>query len=138
MPLDFHRRNAAERAIRTFKAHFLAIIAGVDRYFPSSLWDTLLSHTKLTLNLLRQATLAPDISAWEYYNGPINYDSTPFSPIGCKVTIHKKNGPRKTWYFRARDGFSIGLTLHHYCCHTVVDTTTKAVRISNTAKFYHS
>ena len=82
VPPDVHRHNAAERVIRTFKAHFLAILAGVDRAFPSSFWDTLLPQTKITLNLLRQATLAPEISALEYYNGPINYDATPFSPIG--------------------------------------------------------
>ena len=80
---------------------------------PRSLWDTVLPQTELTLNLLCQATLAPDISEWEYYNGPINYDATPFSPIGCKVAIYNKPGPRKTWDFRARDGFSIGSALHH-------------------------
>ena len=82
VPPDVHRRNAAERAIRTFKAEFLAIIAGLDRDFSSSLWDTLLTQTELTLNILLQVTLAPDISAWEYYNSPINYDATPFRPIG--------------------------------------------------------
>ena len=64
VPPDVHCRNAAERAIRTFKAHFLAILSDVGSYFPSSLWDTLLPQTELTLNLLRQATLAPDMSAW--------------------------------------------------------------------------
>ena len=108
MPPDVHFRNAAEHAIRTFKAHFLSILAGVNGAFPCSLWDTLLPQTKLTLNLLRQATLAPDMSPWEYYNGPINYDTTPFTPLGCKVVIHNKPRPHKTWYFRARDGFSIG------------------------------
>ena len=63
VPPDVHRHNAAERAIRTFKAHFLAILAGVDRAFPRSLWYTLLNQTELTLNLISQATLAPDISA---------------------------------------------------------------------------
>ena len=134
----FNRRNSAERTIRTFKVHFLTILVGIDRAFPSSLWYMLLPQTELTLNLLLQATLAPDISAWEYYNGPINYDTTPFSPIGCKVTIHNKTGPRKTWDFRAWDGFSIGSALHHYRFHTVVNTTTKSVRISNTVEFYHS
>ena len=81
VPPDVHRCNAAERAIRTFKAHFLEILSGVDRAFPSSLWDTLLPQTELTLDLLHQSTLATDISAWEYYNGPINYDAAPFSPI---------------------------------------------------------
>ena len=92
---DVHRRNAAEHAIRNFKAHFLAILAGVDSDFPSSLWDTLLTQTELTLNLLHQATLAPDMSPWEYYNGTINYDATPFSPIECFFAIQNKPGTRK-------------------------------------------
>ena len=37
VPLDVHRHNVAERAIQTFKAHFLAILAGFDRAFPISL-----------------------------------------------------------------------------------------------------
>ena len=31
VPPNLHRRNIAERAIRTFKAHFLEILAGVDQ-----------------------------------------------------------------------------------------------------------
>ena len=31
VPPDLHRRNAAERAIRRFKAHFLAILAALHR-----------------------------------------------------------------------------------------------------------
>ena len=72
VPPDVHRRNAAERAIRNFKAHFLAILVGFHSDLPSSLWDTLLPQTELTLNLILQATLAPDLSDWEYYNGTIN------------------------------------------------------------------
>ena len=34
VPPDKHRRNKAKRAIRTFKAHFLAILASVDPLFP--------------------------------------------------------------------------------------------------------
>ena len=138
VPPDVHRCNAAERAIRTFKAHFIAILEGIDSAFPISLWDTLLSQTKITLNLLRRATLAPDISAWGYYNILINYDVTTFIPIGCKVAIHNKPRTRKTWDFCACDGFSIGSALHHYFYHKVVDITTKAVHISNTVEFYHS
>ena len=37
VPPDIHRRNAAERAIRTFKAHCIAILAGVADNFPRSL-----------------------------------------------------------------------------------------------------
>jgi hypothetical protein len=63
VPPDMHHRNRAERAIRTFKDHFLAILAGVDAAFPPYLWDLLLPQAELTLNLLRQATLNPRISA---------------------------------------------------------------------------
>ena len=52
VPPKTHRRNAAERAIRTFKAHFLSILAGVAPYFPRNLWDLLLPEIELTLNLL--------------------------------------------------------------------------------------
>ena len=117
---------------------FLSILAGVDRDFPISLWDMILPQTKLTLNLLRQATLLTYMSAWEYYNSPINYDATLFIPIGCKVSIHNKPVPRKNWDFRASDEFGIGSDHHHYRCHKVLDTTTKAIRVRNTVNFYHS
>ena len=42
LPPNTHRINAAERAICTFKAHFLSIFAGVALYFPRNLWDLLL------------------------------------------------------------------------------------------------
>ncbi len=42
VPLGCHQRNAAEVAIRNFKAHFLSILAGVADDFPPSLWDRLL------------------------------------------------------------------------------------------------
>ena len=39
-PPNLHRVNVAERSIRTFKAHSLAILAGVDPNFPKYMWDT--------------------------------------------------------------------------------------------------
>jgi hypothetical protein len=55
--------NQMEHAICTFKDHFLAILAGVNLAFPPYPWDLLLPEAKLTLNLLQQATLNPQISA---------------------------------------------------------------------------
>ena len=59
VPPNTHQSNEAERAIRTFKAQFLSILAGVAPDFPRNLWDILLPQTELTLKLLRQATLDP-------------------------------------------------------------------------------
>ena len=42
VPPDVHRRNIAERAIHTFTAHFLSILAGIPPSFPNYLWDKLL------------------------------------------------------------------------------------------------
>ena len=53
VPPNVHRLNISERAIVTFKAHFLAILAGVDPNFTKYIWDNLLVQTELTINLLR-------------------------------------------------------------------------------------
>ena len=42
VPPGTHRRNAAEVAIRNFKAQFLSILAGTAQDFPPSLWYRLL------------------------------------------------------------------------------------------------
>ena len=65
VPPNLQRRNVSERAIRKFKAHFLEILAGVDPNFPKFMWDNLLVQTELTIDILRQATLNPSMSAWE-------------------------------------------------------------------------
>jgi hypothetical protein len=62
---DMHRRNQAKRMIQHFKNHFLSILVGVDSAFPPYLWDLLLPQAKLTVNLLRQATINLVISAWD-------------------------------------------------------------------------
>jgi len=47
-PAGMHRRNAAERAIRTFKNHFIAILWSTDPEFPLRLWDRLLPQALTT------------------------------------------------------------------------------------------
>ena len=73
VPPNAHRRNVAERSIRTFKANFLAIIAVVYPKSPKYMWDNLLVQTELTINLLRKATLNQSMSAWEYFTGAFDY-----------------------------------------------------------------
>ena len=85
IPPNIHCRNQAKRAIHTFKDHFLAILAGVDAAFPPYFWDLLLPQTKLTLNLLCQSTINPQISAWEFFQGPFDFNKKPLGPVGCRV-----------------------------------------------------
>ena len=85
-----HRQNTAKKAIRKFKAHFISILAGVADGFPRRHWNQLLPQAELSLNLLRQAKIKPELSAWTYMMGAFNYDATPLGPLGCPVMIHKK------------------------------------------------
>ena len=132
VPPNTHRSNAAERAIRTFKAHFISILAGVAPVFSRNLWDLLLPQTELTLNLLRQATLNPSRSAWSYFHGPFNYDATPIGLLGCNIIVHKKTGTKHLWEFRGAAGCNIGVALQHYRYHTILAKATQLAQVSDT------
>jgi hypothetical protein len=116
VPPDMHCRNWAEHAICTFKDHFLAILAGVDSAFPPYLWDLLLLQAKLTLNLLQQAILNPQISAWKFFQGPFDFNKKPLGPVGCCVLIHAKLAMCRSWDFHAKNGFYIGPALESCRC----------------------
>jgi hypothetical protein len=51
VPLDCHCCNIDERAIQTFKNHFISILSGVDDRFLLSLWCHLVQPVELTINL---------------------------------------------------------------------------------------
>jgi hypothetical protein len=46
-----HRLNHAERAIQTFKNHFIAVLYGADSGFPAKQWDRLIKQAVMTLNM---------------------------------------------------------------------------------------
>ena len=66
VPPGEHRRNIAERAIQTYKAHFISNLCGVHDTFPMHLWCRFLPQTELTVNLLRQSNVAPKVSAYAH------------------------------------------------------------------------
>jgi len=59
-----HRQNLAERAIQTYKNHFIAGLSSTDPSFPLILWDTLIPQANITLNLLRSSRINPKLSAY--------------------------------------------------------------------------
>jgi hypothetical protein len=88
VPPRCHRRNAAERAIRTFKEHFVAGLSSVDPAFPLHVWYRLLPQAEITLNLLRTSRLHPQLSAAAHFHGLVDYNKTDFAPPGCKIIAH--------------------------------------------------
>jgi hypothetical protein len=100
VPPRLHRRNAAERAIRTFKNHFIAGLCSVDKDFPLHLWDKLLPQAELTLNLLRGSRINPKLSAHAQLHGQFDFNRTPLAPPGIRVLVHIKPSERTTltWF----------------------------------------
>ena len=123
--------------MHTFKAKFLSTLAGIAPTFPKNLRDLLLPQTELILNLLRQSTLNPKILAWEYFQVPFDFKSTPLGPLGCPIMIHQKTCNRNSWDFRGKEGCSIGVSFDHYRCQRVIPQGIKSKKISDTVEFCH-
>ena len=60
------------------------------------------------------------MSAWEFFQGPFDFNKTPLGPVGCRVLIHAKTTTRLSWDFRAKQGFYIGPALDSYRCFKLV------------------
>jgi hypothetical protein len=131
-----HRRNAAERAIRTFKNHFVAGLCSVDKDFPLHLWDRLLPQAILTLNLLRGSRMNPKLSAWAQLHGTFDFNRTPIAPPGIKVIVHEKPDKRTSWSPHGVDGWYIGPASDSYRCYKVWVWDTRAERICDTISWF--
>ncbi len=137
VPPHDHRRNIAEKAIQTFKAHFISILCGTDKDFPLHLWCRLLPQAEHTLNMLRSARVAPNVSAYAYLWKQHDFNANPFAPLGCKVEAHIQPAVRETWAAHTASGYYIGNAWDHYRCHEIYITDTKHSRICETVFFKH-
>ena len=117
VPPHEHRVNAAERAIRTFKNHFIASLCTVDTTFPMTEWDRLLPQVTLTLNLLRSSRIHPTLSAHASLHGNFDYNKTPIAPIGTRVIAHVTADKRPTFGVHGHIGWYIGPSMEHYRCY---------------------
>jgi hypothetical protein len=88
VPPHNHRVNAVERAIATFKEHFISALATVDKDYPLQLWDNFLPQVELTLNLIQFSRRDPTKSANEEVNGKFDYNKSPLAPLGIKGLVY--------------------------------------------------
>ena len=133
-PAGLHRRNNAERAIQTFKNHFIAGLCSTPPNFPLNLWDKLIPHALLTLNILRASRVNPKLSAQAHMHGAFDYNKTPLAPPGINVLAHVRPEDRISWDPHAKEGIYIGPALDHSRCHRIWTPTTAAIRICDTVK----
>jgi hypothetical protein len=77
-PPHIHRQHNAERAIQTFKNHFITGLCSVHPNF--KFWDKLLPHATITLNLLHKSRINPRMYAYAQLNGHHDFNRAPMSP----------------------------------------------------------
>jgi hypothetical protein len=136
VPPYIHRRNSAERAIRSFKDHLIAILCSTDKSFPMHLWDILLPQAVMTLNMLRTSRINPKLSSATHIFGQYDFNRAPMAPPGTRIITHETPGRRRTWAPYGQDGWYVGPALEHYRCYTVYITKTRSNRIVKTVKFF--
>jgi hypothetical protein len=66
VPPDDHRHNMANKAIQTFKDHFIGVLSRCTATMPIHLWCQLLPQIEQQLLLLQQLRLHPNLSAYTH------------------------------------------------------------------------
>jgi hypothetical protein len=140
VPPGNHRRNPAERAIQTFKSHFISILNGIDKDFPEKAWDYLIPQATMTLNMLRPCGVNPKHSAYSYLHGTFDFSAHPLAPLGCRAIVHEKSimngGKRGSWGTRGRVGYYVGPAMNSYRVWRFYMPETNAIVESDTASFF--
>ena len=135
VPPGCHFCNAAEVAIRNFKARFLSVLAGKAEGLPSSLWYRLLPQAEVTVNILLKSNAAPNVSAYTHISSPFDYNKMPMSPMGCEVQVHDNTDKRSTCSYHSVDGWYLATLPEHYRTHLRHIKTTNSERFTDTAQF---
>jgi hypothetical protein len=136
VPSYSHRRNLAERAIRSFKDHLIAGLCSTGKSFPMHLWDRLLPQAVMTLNMLRTSRINLKLSAATHIFGQYDFNRAPMAPPGTRIISHETPNRRRTWAPHGQDGWYIGPALEHDRCYTVYITKTRGNRIVETVVFF--
>lgn len=114
-----HRRNAAERAIRTFTNHLIAGLSTAYEDFPVFLLEEILEQANITINLLRASRIYPHLSSYHSFFGPFDFTHTPLAPPGIRVIVLTPTQIRVKWMPHGKPGFYVGLAMNYYRCYKV-------------------
>jgi len=109
-----HRRNMAEKAIQTFKDHFVRVLSGCTLSMPIHLWCQLLPQVEQQLLLLRQSRAHPNLSAYAHVYKQHDYNRHPFVPIGKEALVHDKPHKHCTYAKHCTKAFVLGTSTKHY------------------------
>ena len=133
-----HRANNAERAIQTFKCHFISGLATCDPSLSISEAKQLTQQALITLNILRQSRLNPSISAYEEMHGQFDSNKYELHPPGTRVITLDDPSERASFAQHGPEGFYVGPSLDHYRCHRIYIPSMGKTRISDSVAWLPS
>jgi hypothetical protein len=137
VPPGIKRSNKAERAIQTFRNHFLAVLGTLHKDFPIDRWDLLLPHIEATLNLLHPAQDDQSKSAYEgIFGHKYDFLQHPMGPAGILVYVFELPSVRDTWATHGEVGFLLGAAMDTYRSYSCLIKSTGSKRTSNTVQFF--
>ena len=137
VPKGQHRRNIAEKAIKTWKSHAIGVFSGMDSKCPLFLWDLMLEQLDMQINMLRQSNVTPKISAYAHLRGQHDFNRHPLAPLGIEVHSYVPPDKRKTWSVKSKKGFYIGTSTEHYRYFHAYIPETGGIQGSETMYFKH-
>ena len=137
VPPYSHRRNCTERAIETWKTHYIAGLCITDKLFLMYLVCRLHAQCHVTLIMLRSSRITPT-SQYNQLEGDFNLNTTLLAPPGTKALIHENPKQQNFWITHGVSGWYLGPALEHYRWYTVYSTNTSAERVSDVVEFFPS
>ncbi len=135
VPPHDHCQNIAEKAIQTFKLHFVSILCSINKSFPLQLWCQLIRQAEHTLNLLRPSRMTPTVSAYAHLWNQHNYNAQPFALLGCRVEAYLYPTICNTWKTHTATEYYIGNSHEHYRFHKIYILHTRSNPVCDTVFF---
>jgi hypothetical protein len=127
VPPHNHRRNAAERAIRTWKNHFIAILAATNDGFPLYLWDMLRKPISPSTSSVVRASI-PNSRLTPKSTVSLT-TTTPLAPPGTRAFAHEAKDTCRSWAAHTSEGWYVGPALDSYRCFTIWMDHTRRTRL---------
>jgi hypothetical protein len=137
VPPGCHCRNAAEVAIRNFKAHFLSKLAGLSDDFPPS-YGTSYSHKPKSQSTSFNNLMPPQMC--QHTRISVAHSTTTKCRLPQWDATHRymrKLTNKCTWAYHSVDRWYLFTSPEHYRTHNCHIKHTKSKRLSNTMQFQH-
>ena len=132
VPTGNHRRNNAERCVRTAENYVTCAFQGCDPTCSTKARRHMLPQIRIVINLMRPSRLNPQISAWEDLKGVYDFNAHPIAPLGSPVIAFVPPDDRPKLAPHGVPAFYVGPALNHYRCYTVYVPETNRTRITDT------